>query len=114
MEAGEFEGFAFVRGDKIEAVKCEGVLRLGVQGDEFAGGAGEGGDAGDELVGKDAFGVVGEDDGVVRADGGAEKFFGGVGGDGVGGGRGLAIEATKLLALDEHAGFDDGLRGAGG
>ena len=114
VDAGQLEGFAFVGRDQIESVKRERVAGLGVEGDEFAGGASETGNPGDEGVGEDAFGVVRENDGVVAGDGGAKEFFGVVGGDRVGGGRGLAIEAAELLALDETAGFDDRLGVAGG
>ena len=47
-------------------------------------------------------------------DGAAQEFLGGIGGDGVSGGWGFAVQAAELLALDENAGFDDRLGVAGG
>ncbi|MCX6943176.1 MAG: hypothetical protein NT173_00165 [Opitutales bacterium] len=105
----ELERLALVGRDQVEVAEGERAARLGVEGDERAGGAGQRGHPGDELVVQDALGVVGEDHGVAGGDVPREQGLGLGGAHAVVGGRGLAVDPAQLLPLHHHAGFHDRL-----
>ena len=87
----------------------EFALGLRVEGDEFAGGAGELGDAGNHLIVENALGIVGDDHGIAGGDFLGEQRLRLQGGHPVGRGWGLKIDPAELLALHHYAGLYDRL-----
>jgi hypothetical protein len=112
LKAGQLERLALVWRDEIKVAEGQLALRFGIEGDKLAGGPGEFRDLGDQLIGKDALGVVGENHGVGRADRFTQQNPGLGRGDGVVTLGRLAVEAAELLVLHQHAGLDDGGTGA--
>jgi hypothetical protein len=107
IDAGELQRLALVGRDQIEPVKRQLSFGLRIERDEFAGGAGQLRHAGHELVAKNAFRVVGKNDGVTHANFSREQRLDFRSGKLVRGHRRLAIEPAELLMLHEHAGLEN-------
>ena len=102
LDLRELERLAAVRCDEAHVVELEGGAGLRVEGDELVR-AGLAADGADDVARHDALRVVRDDDRVGRRDAGGEGLRDVVGGERVGGGRVLAVDAAELLVAAHDA-----------
>jgi len=107
FDPGEQRGFLAVGSDQIQAGKNERALGFGIEGDEFPRGPAQCGGACHHGIVQQAFGVIRQDHGVRRPNGGAEQGIELGRLDVIGRRRRLAIQPAKLLVLDQHPGLHD-------